>query len=218
MIGIRTLNDVLNGVIELFDNSTLAGNFQRAFIELTELGLRQELNAGSQPTLSDYLSLTSIKSVKFNARVDEVVTVKYTLLSELDRSGLSYTLGNNIVTKVGILNEFASTDYIYIGKLYKINRTLSTSDSLWLDNLIDVTSGSIYAAYYMEKCITIKYEIVKAVKALAFNFNNCCGCEDGKKLSDALKYIEAINVQQDCNDCEKQRKLLYRLKKLLNIC
>lgn len=220
MIKLRTQNDVLNGVIELYDNSSLINSFQRAFIELPDLGLSEELNAGSNPTLSNFLSPNSISGIKFSTKLDKVLTLKYTLLSQIDNSGLSYTLGDNIVYKVGIYNLFSGTDYIYINKLYLIDKALSSQDQLWLKEPIQEVSSSVYIAFYSEQCITVLYQIPQELKKLTLQYSvNCCNdCIEGEILTKAYRYIEALKIQQDCNDCNTQREILQKLKKALQLC
>lgn len=220
MIGIRTFNDVLEGKINIFDNSNLTGTFDKAIVELPNLGLREVLDAGSTPTLSTFLSPNSLSGVEFPARLDEVLTLRYTLLTEISKSGLSYTIGDNIVYKSGIYNMFAGTNYIFIDKLYLIDREMSNQDTLFLTQPISADAEKVYKAYYIEKCVTALYDIPVAIKCLTLEFSDeCCDdCSKGKLLTQVHRYWEALKVLEDCNDCDKQRKLLSKLKKALNIC
>ena len=218
MIQLRTVNDVLNGIIDLYDNSNLSDTFTRALLELPSLGLSEELNAGSTPTISAFLSPNSLSKVSFSARVDEVLIIKYTLLSPVDPSGLSYTLGDNLVYKTGIYNLFSGTDRISIADiLYIIDKSYSTADMLFLTSPI-MEEGTVYKAYYLEKCVTVIYEIPIKLKDKTFNYDSCCDCNEGKTLSQSYLYLEAIKVQEECNDCEKQKLLLNKLKDALDIC
>lgn len=219
MIGLRTVTDVLNSVIQCYDNSSFTETFTRAFLEVPNLGLSKELNAGSTPTLSAFLSPNSLSYVEFPFKNDEVITVLYTLLSPINNSGLGYTVGDNVVYKTGIFNLFSGTDYIYIDKLYKIDKSESTADSLYLTSTIDSWSPNVYKAYFMSKCITVLSDIPCKLKNMTLSMgHNCCDCEDGKTLSESFRILEAIKVGEDCNDCERQKLLLSQLKKILNLC
>ena len=220
MIGLRTVNTALNGVIEVFDNSDLIDSFTRAIIELPSLGLSEELNAGSTPTLGAFLSPNSLSGVSFDAKVDEVLTIGYTLLSPLNNSGLTYTVGDNLVYQTGIYNLFSGTNYIFIlDKLYLIDKSMSSADMLFLESPIEDTTSTLYKAYYLEKCVTVIFDIPCKLKTLTFAFDDsCCGCKEEKTLSKAYNYLEAIKVHEECNDCDKQRTFLSKLKDILDIC
>ena len=217
MINLRSSNDVLQGTVTIYDKSVLEGSFTRAFIALKELGLSKELNAGTDPTLSAFLSPSPVVGVEFEAKVDMRVTVEYTLLSLLDSSGLTFTVGDNIVSKTGIYNLFSGTNYIYIEKLYLIDKSKSTADSLWLTTPIEKT-GVVYIAYYIEKCISVLYKIPERLKVLTFELDNCCGCRNAQTLSEAYRYMEALKIQADCNGCEELDSIFRELKDILNIC
>lgn len=218
MIQLRTVNNVLNGIIDLYDNSNLTDTFTRALIELPSLGLSEELNAGSTPTISGFLSPNSLSKVSFNTRMDEVLTIRYVLLSPVEVSGLSYTVGDNLVYKTGIFNLFSGTDRISIAdNLYTIDKSNSNADMLFLTAPI-IESGTVYKAYYLEKCVTVIFDIPLKLKEKTFNYDNCCDCNAGKTLSQSYLYLEAIKVQEECNDCEKQKLLLNKLKDALDIC
>lgn len=218
MINIRTQNDVLNGVIQVFDKSNLTDTFDKAFIELPSLGLSKELNSGTTPTLSSFLSPNSLTGIAFNARMDEIVDVKYTLFSALSNSGLTYILGDNIVRQSGIYNLFSQTDYIYIDRLYTIDKSRSGADFLYLTAPIKSNATTVYKAYHTRKCVAILYDIPEKIKQLAMNFDDCCDCKQGEVLCRVLQFYEAIKVQEECNDCEKLKSFLDKLKQALNIC
>ena len=218
MIGLRISNDVLNGTIQLFDNSNLSGSFSRAIIEIPVLGLSKELNAGSDPALSVFLSPNSL-GIVLPAKVDKVLTIRYSLLSQIDPTGLNYTLGDNLVKKPGIFNLFAGTDYIYINGLYKIDKVQSSADELFLITPILENSSVAYVTYTTEICYTVLYDIPQKLKKLSFSFNGQCqDCVERKQLSEAFIYLEALKIQIDCNDCFNQNALLKRIKTLLDIC
>jgi hypothetical protein len=218
VINIRTTNDVLNGVIKVFDNSNLDDTFNKGIIKIQKLGLSKELDSGTTPTLSSFLSPNSLTGVEFDARIDEIVEVEYTLLSALSNSGLSYTLGDNMVYQVGIYNTFSGTDKIFIDQLYTIDKTKSGADFLYLTSPIDNSATTLYKAYYIKKCVVVLFKIPDAIKDLLFSASDCCGYEDGKTLCKVLQYYEGLKIQQDCNDCEKLRSFLAKLKSALNIC
>lgn len=218
MINIRTTNDVLNGVLKVFDNSNLDDSFQKGIIKIQKLGLSKELDSGTTPTLSSFLSPNSLSGVEFDTRMDEILEVEYTLLSSLSNSGLSYTLGDNMVYQTGIYNTFSGTDKIFIDQLYTIDKSRSGADFLYLTSPIKASAVTIYKAYYIKKCIVVLFNIPEKIKDLMFSFNDCCDCKDGDNLCKALQYYEALKIQQDCNDCEKLRAFLAKLKQLLKIC
>lgn len=220
MINLRTTNDVLNGVLKVFDNSNLddSNSLEKGIIKIQKLGLSKELDSGTTPTLSSFLSPNSLTGVEFDARVDEVVEIEYTLFRPLSNSGLSYTLGDNLVYQTGIYNLFSGTDKIFIDQLYTIDKSRSGADFLYLTSPIKTSAPTVYKAYYFKKCAIAVYKIPQKIKELMFSFNDCCDCKDGDRLCKVLQFYEALKVNLDCNDCEKLRMFLAKLKSELDIC
>ena len=216
MIGLNAIYN--NDVIQVFDRSSLTETFTKAIIDLPILGLRKELDSGSNPTIGTFLSPNSIIGVEFPTEIDAVVTIKYTLLSPVNASGLSYNVNDNLVYKTGIFNLFSGTDRIFIDKLYYIDKVRSTADVLFLTEPIEGT-GTVYLAYYLEKCIAVFNQIPCKIKSITFSmFEQCCNDKSKDTLDWAYRYMQAIKVQQDCNDCGKMKDLLHKLKNLLDVC
>ena len=121
MINFKTTNNPILGTV-LIENIPISTYHipTRAIIKVKELNIKVELNSGTVPTLNSFLNTSN--NLLLNVQEDKVVNISYILLKSINLTGLTYTVGDNLINKEGISSLFVDTDYIYSDRLYKIDK------------------------------------------------------------------------------------------------
>lgn len=203
------------GIIKITNRSTdLQSGIVEGILQIRELALEFELNGTSSPTLTQFLSASS--SIIVPAKIDEVLSIELILLIPL--TGATYHNGQNSIVKLNVFNEVRDFLHVYTNeKLYTIDKGYSTQHELILTTPLVNPDLTIYKAYYKKICYTSLWNVVGRLKDTIFAQGdcNCKTCDDEKKkIDEALRYIQALNLGPDC---DTQRKFLACLKSVLDI-
>lgn len=123
----------------------------------------------------------------------------------------SYTIGDNTISRTGILAEV--DQYIFADKIYEVDIEESTANQLWLTRPIEGDFYSLFTATKFETSVNYMYPVEQEIKKRLLKFS---GCPDGDAY-DAQAYLSAFNSQAEYNNHESKKMILNKIKDTLNI-
>lgn len=185
-------------------------NFQKAVITLNELGLSKEINQSTNPRLIDFLNPNLNTKVSFDVSYDGLYTVDYYLFQA--REAVLYVLGSNIISAPNIYDSFIGFDYIYLDKVYEVDKTKSTDNTLYLKEPVTANSTLVFkgkkATNYVPYLYNTKRELTKRVLNL-----KCKDCTKEEAVYNK-SFLQIKLVKSDIDASYEEKKSL--VDELLN--
>lgn len=176
-----------------------------------------KLDSTTNPTASMFLNPNlftewEIKASEFS--IDsfqaDVIKVKYTFLYAY--SGVSFVIGDNLVNKVGIYNDFLDTNFIYIDELYEIDKQKSTPDQLFLKK--PIKSGTIvFKAYSKDNYLLVFDSVVKWLADKTNELTGICDLEESRKLVRLTVDLASVISNYNCGNYTNAKEALDLIRK-----
>lgn len=187
--------------LDIFDKSN-EYNYQKLVITVNELGLSEEVNQSTNPRLIDFLNPNLNTKISFDVSYDGLYTVDYYLFQA--REAVLYEIGSNIVAAPNIYNSFLGFDYIYLDKIYEIDKTKSTDNTLFLKEPVIDNSTLVFkgkkVTNYVPYLYNTKRELTKRV--LILKYKDCI--KDEIVFNKSFLQIELVKSDVDASYDEKK--------------
>lgn len=175
--------------LDIWDKST-EFDYQKAVLNIEEIGLRKELSQATNPRLIDFLNPNLNTKISFDVQYDGLYKVDYYLFKSIE--AVLYEIGSNIIAAPNIYDSFLGFDYIYLDNIYKIDKSNSTPHALFLNRPVEAAfdipyKGKMEYKYIQYLCNT-KAKITKEVLSL-----KCVDCyKEQAKLTKSLVQLEIV--------------------------
>ena len=210
MINFKCEDNCETQQLDIWDNST-EFDYQKAIIKIDDIQFKKEINQSTNPRLIDFLNPNLNTKLSVDVKDDGLVKVDYYLFKSVE--AVIYEVGSNIVAAPNIYNSFIGFDYIYLDDVYEIDKSKSSTQTLFLKQPVKATSSLYYkgkkATDYVAYLCNTKKEVTKRVLKLSVCKN--CGCE----YSDLSKSLIQISLMGKSNNITLDNKKAI-VKELLN--
>lgn len=190
-------------------------NLSKIVLNLKELNTSVTVDATSNPNIVDYVSPTTNTNVSIGISRDGVFKLEYLMFSQI--GSVDVVLNDNIVTREGIYSEFTDVDYIFLDKLYEIDKSKCTDDTLWLKAPVKVFDGlaPVYKVYKHDDYVTYTCGIEKTIKGLILNKTPCNNCNTDN-ICNVLQYLTALKIDK-CSSYKTKKAIFEKIASLMNI-
>jgi len=190
-------------------------NLSKIVLNLKELNTSVTVDATSNPNINDYVNPNTNTTVSIGVSRDGVFKLEYLMMASV--GSVDVVLNDNIVTREGIYTEFTDVDYIFLDKLYEIDKTKCTEDTLWLKSPIKVFNGlaPVYKVYKHDDYVSYTCGIEKTIKKMILDKTPCNNCSTDN-ICAVLQYLTALKIDK-CSSYETKKAIFSKIASLMNI-
>lgn len=183
MINFGYCEDDLTGKVKLFYTGDEL-NYDRIIVKETG----QSFDHFSNPIIETFLS--GISTLELDLKVSGVFPIELCFLAFKPER---VVINQNELHREGILLDFLDVEQLYIEEFYKIDKSNSTNDMLFLDRPVEQL-GPVYSVKTIQKCVTYLTPLKDKVVDKVLNG----GKYDKEWIQDVLVKIKLINIQTSC--------------------